>query len=82
MMVWSRILGWVIGPIGSKIAAAAAAVVAILTFYAKARRDGRNAERVERQADELGRIRSAVSAGDSVDKRSDRLRDADKYLRD
>jgi len=81
-MIWSRIVAWVIGPIGSKIAAAAGAVVAVLAFYGKARRDGRNAERVERQADELGRVRDAVNAGDRVDKQPDRLREPDKYLRD
>ena len=69
-------------PIGRSLIAAGAVVVALLSVYTKARRDGRNAERSEAQADALKRTQDAIRAGDRASVSSDRLRDDDGFRRD
>ena len=69
-------------PVGRALAAAVAVVAALLTVYTKARRDGRNAERSEAQADALKRTQDAIRAGDRASVTSDRLRNDDGFRRD
>jgi hypothetical protein len=68
--------------LGQGLAAAAAVVVALLSVYTKARRDGRAAERSEAKSDALKRTQDAIRSGDRASVSPDRLRDDDGFRRD
>lgn len=68
--------------VGRWAAAVGAGILAVLAFYGKAKRDGRQAERAKAQVDALRRTQNAIRAGDSVATDDRRLRDNDGFRRD
>lgn len=69
-------------PIGRYLAIAAILAAVLGGAYLKIRSDAVAELEAKSTADQLERNNDAIRAGDSVDVKPDRLRDADKYSRD
>jgi hypothetical protein len=69
-------------PLGRYLALAAAAVAIMGGVYFKIRADAVAERDAQAMKDQMERMSDALRAGDAVDVRSDRLRDADRNARD